>query len=55
MESKESLHGRLTEVLKENYGVELSGSTEVQTGKYGTEPTGDNIFILNIGMKIMNC
>lgn len=31
---------------KENYRVELriSGSTEVQTGKRGTEPAGDDMF-----------
>jgi hypothetical protein len=32
--------------LKENYRIyiRLSGSTEVQTGKRGTEPAGDDTF-----------
>jgi hypothetical protein len=36
---------RLAEELKEKYQVELrlSGSTEVQTGKRGTEPASDDI------------
>jgi hypothetical protein len=41
MECEECLYGRLTEELKENYRVELSGSTEVQTGKRGTQREDD--------------